>query len=330
MANNPQEKRNLYHQRQRRGMQDVRFMMLLYVLGLLLYTALGYFLLSKLEQTPQNFIRTYLLYAGTSFLVWCIPIRMLWNFNRLGRWLFLLCGGISFYLAKDIVLFYELEVTPVFYQYMFLLLFGGKCIATFLCMFKLCFSYTIRCIWSLDDMFDDELEQLELPSRNLVEQKPKTMAKWEEKAQLLMKRASLRLGICLYVSFLFIFVLLTVLKGSLTGMEEAIGAIQYPLFSEGLFSVMVWSVPVFGLYMGKRWSPYLIYGSIFAEILRISLSFQDLIGIFTNRMIPSQIQILYVGIECMRYLLLLFACRYVLRSRLVKEYMHGGIEQNKE
>lgn len=320
MPRDNQERKAIYHVRQQAGKQDLRFMLLFFFLGLCLYTAFGYYLIRNMQLTDINLLSQFLLYGIATCVMWCIPIRMLWKYNRLGRPIFLLCTCASIYLYRNAVGYLELKITPEFYKYMFLSLFICKCCLILYCSGKLLVSRTIRSIWDFGDLYDDELEALDQMEIAVPEER---LPKWMEKAKLMLKRCSLRLGACLYASTILIFIGLSVFSTSIPSYTEAIGAIQYPLFSECLFSIMVWSVPIFGMYMGKQWSPYLLLLPMLGEILRNVISFQDILGIFSNQLIPIEIAFLYIMLTIGRYMLLLMSCRIVLKSRLIKDYMRG-------
>lgn len=320
MPRNNQERKAIYHRRQQEGKQDLRFMLLFFFLGLLLYTALGYYLIGNMEVEGVDLLGQFLLYGIGTFIGWCIPIHLLWKYNRIGRMLFLLCTCASIYLYRNAFAYVSLTIAPMFYKYMFLSLFICKCCLILYCTMKLVCSYTIRSIWDFGDLYDDELEALDQAETTLIEE---CLPKWMVKAKLMLKRCSIRLGICLYVSTILIFIGLGIFSSMMPSYKEAIGAIQYPLFSQCLFSVMVWSVPVFGMYMGKQWSPYLILIPILGEVIRNVISFHDVIGIFTNQLIPLEIAMLYMLLTIFRYACLLMSCRVLLKSRLLKEYMRG-------
>lgn len=320
MLKDAKEKRVIYHKRQQMGKQDLRFLLLFFFLGLLLYTALSFYLISNMEVKEIDLFTQFIFYGGGSFLLWCIPIRMLWRYNRLGRIVFLICIVASIYCYRNSMAYLSLEIEPEFYKYMFLALFICKCCLLLYAAFQLMFSRSIRSIWDFGDLYDDELEALDAWEPEQLEE---VFPKWMEKARIKLKRCSIRLGVCLYTSIVLIFLGLTLLASLMPDYAEAISAIQYPLFSQCLFSIMVWSVPVFGMYMGKRWSPYLLFIPILGEILRNVISFQDTLGIFSNQLIPIEIGAMYLILTILRYLLLLMSCRVVIKSRLIKDYMRG-------
>lgn len=328
MRKTNQEVRSIYHKRQRQGMQDLRFLSLLLFLGLLLYTALNFYIVTKLTGIEQ-LMRTYATYAIGGCLLWCIPLRLLWSFNRLGRPVYWLMLGLNAYVYKDSFALFHIELEPMSYRMIFIVLLVLKCAMLVYGGGRLLFSSSIRSIWNVDDLFDDELEEMEMTAPATQSPIPKK-SKVEEKAQQLLKRTAIRLGLCLYLSVLLIFVLLGLLGNSIPELSEAIGAIQFPLFSECLFSIMIWSIPVFGLYMGKPWSPYLIFVSILGELLRIGLSYTQYMEVFTNQIITTEIKLLYIAIELMRYVILFFSCHSVFSHPIIYAYRKGSKKATKQ
>lgn len=321
------EIRDIQHKRQRQGMQDLRFLSLLLFLGLLLYTALNFYVVSRIEATFDLF-KQYTIYALIGGILWCVPLRMLWSFNRLGRLLYWVLLIVNGYVYKDVYLLWDMEMKPVEFKYICLFLLVLKCAMLLYGGGRLLFSSTIRSIWNVDDLFDEELEELEKTEPVKHTQAPK-LTQVEEKAHKLLKKAAIRLGVCLYLSVLLIFIMLSLLASSLPDLYEAIGAIQYPLFSECLFSIMIWSITVYALYIGKSWSPYLIIVSVFGELLRIVVSYTQYIDMFRNEIIPMEIKLLYIVIEVMRYLILLFSCHSVFSHPLLYAYRKGGKKRQK-
>ncbi len=318
-----------YRKMQRQGKQDLRFLSLMLFLGLLLYSALNYYVLTRINQATMEVVYTYLFYAITTLILWGVPLRMLWRYNRLGRYVYLLCIGISGYVYYQQLNFVSEEWTPSFFRYLFQLLFILKCVMMLYGGVRIFTSVKIRSIWTVYGLFDDELAKME----DIKEEKGENeehLSKKERKAVRLLKRASLRLGFFLYFSVLASFMLFGILIRILPQYHDAIQAIQYPLFSECLFSVMVWSIPVIGMYLGKSWSPYLIYVAASGEGMRLMLSYTQYVELLGNRVIPIVMKLLWIVIEIMRYLLLFFSCRSPLQHPYLRAYRKTQSEGRNE
>jgi len=313
-----EEIKQRYRQRQRQGKQDLRFLSLLLFLGLLFYTALNFYIVSRVIQGSENVLIQYMLYAFSTLLMWCIPLRMLWKFNKLGRWLYWLCLLVSLYVYKDVAALWDVNWEPAFYKYIFLVLFGLKCCLLCYGGLRLMLSSTIRGIWNVDDLFDEELAEMDTMEPVIVPHKTKSKA--EAKAVMLLKRTAIRLGLCLYISMILIFAALGLLATKLPDEMEAVRTIQYQLFSESLFSVLIWSVPMIAMYMGKPWSPYLIPAAGAGEFLRLGLSYVQYIDLFQNKLMSIEIKLLFVMIFVLRYLLLYYSCRNALTHPLLQAY----------
>lgn len=318
-----------YRKIQRQGKQDLRFLSLMIFLGLLLYSALNYYVLTRLDHTPADAMKTYLVYAVSSLILWCVPLRMLWHYNRLGRYVYGFCFGISAYFYVQRFPFVSEEWTPAFFRILFQLLFGLKCAMLCYGGVRIFFSKKIRSIWNVYGLFDDELAKME-EFKEVKEEKTERISKKEKKAVMLLKRASLRLGFFLYFSVLASFMLFGILIRILPQYHDAIQAIQYPLFSECLFSVMVWSIPVIGMYLGKSWSPYLIYVALLGEALRLLLSYSQYVDLLGNQLIPIVLKLLWIVIEIMRFLLLFFSCRSALQHPYLRAYRRMQAEGRSE
>lgn len=318
--------RKKYRKMQRQGKQDLRFLTLMMFLGLILYSALNYYVLTRLDQASGEVIKTYLIYAVVTLMLWSVPLRMLWKFNRLGRYVYLISTVCCAYLYRDQLSFIGSDWSPQFFRYLFQLLFIVKWLMVIYGGIRLFTSTAIRSIWNVYELFDDELAKME----DVKEVREVKIPKKEKKAVMLLKRASLRLAVCLYCSVLAAFLLFGILIRQLPQYHDAIQAIQYPLFSECLFSVMVWSVPVIGMYLGKIWSPYLIYVAVVGEALRFLLSYTQYGELLFNQLIPVSLKLLFFAIEVLRYLLLFFSCRSALRHPYLRAYRRQQAETKNE
>lgn len=330
MKSKNQELRDIYHKRQRLGMQNLRFMMLLFLIGLLLYTFLAYYCILQMQVDTNDLKLQFLLYGVGSLVAWCVAIRMLWNFNRLGRIVFLFLTIVSCYLYRNIFGFYALATDSEVFKYIFLILFVCKCSMILYCSLRLILSPSIRCIWSMDDMFDDEISEMETTTLLSLEQDDVKISPAIEKAQKELKRFASYLAICLYLSVIVIFLFLAVATHFLPMYEESLSAIVYPLFNQCLFSLMLWSIPVIGMYIGKSWSPFLLYVAILGELLRILISYQNYVDVFTTKAIASEIKTVFIIIEIMRYMVLYRCCKKVWNSRIMKQYTRGTFQKKKQ
>lgn len=324
----PSNHQKQYRKRQRQGKQDLRFLSLLLFLALLLYSALSFYLISRMTNIDHEcYVRVSLYVLGTLFL-WSFALRLLWKYNRMGRILYWLCLLVSAYLYKDVSVLFSLTWEPVLDRYAFTVLFLLKCVMLIYGGLRLTFSSTIRSIWSMNELFDQELADLES-----VEELPNVipLSQTDQRIVALLKRSSITLALCLYLSMIAIFVVLGVMGNRLPEYREGLHAIQYQLFSECLFSALLWTVPIIMMYMGRKWSPYLIYAGGGGEFIRLGLSYVTYIQLFQNAFIPTAVKLLFAAIACMRYLMLYFLCRNLLHHPLIKQLRISRAEnENKE
>lgn len=314
--------RRRYKKRQRQGKQDLRFLSLLLFIGLLLYSALNLYVLTRIADASA-YLSDYIAHCLGTLLLWGIPLRMMWKFNKLGRWCYWLCLMISVYIYREVPALFNVQWEPVSLRYIFQILFVLKCSMLIYGGIRLLLSKTIRAIWNVDDLFDDELAQLE----QVEESEPVVYSKAEEKSRWLLKRCAFRLGACLYISILLIFVFLGIMSSKLPELSDSILAIQYLFFSECLFSAMVWSIPVIGMYLGNLWSPYFILVAVCGETIRLIMSCESYVELFNDPLIEPSIKLLFVFIELTRFLILYFSCRSAFRHPYLKAYRRQVIQQ---
>lgn len=79
------------------------------------------------------------------------------------------------------------------------------------------------------------------------------------------------------------------------------------------------------MYMGKRKSSYILYLAILVEILYACFRMREYQVIFQNKDMPLQLQVLYIAITLVRYLLLLKFTQGISANRLLKAYRKGKI-----
>lgn len=314
------QRKERYRKRKRQGMQDLRVMCLLFFVGLMLYTCANGYVIFQIQDHTYELMKWYGIYAVGTMLGWCIPIYLLWHFNRLGRLLFLSFVAASLYLYRNSMQFFSLDIEKDIWFYTFIVLFIIKCFIILWVTMCLMFTSSIHCIWSMDEMFDEELE-MEVEDDEEAEE----ISIPVQKAQKKLKRGAIRLAMLLYLSLLIIFILLSLLKKFVPVYEIALSDVQMILFTQCLFSAFVWSIPMMVMYMAKRKSSYILYLAILVEILYACFRMRDYQVIFQNKDMPLQLQVLYIAITFIRYLLLLKFIQGISSNRLLKAYRKGKI-----
>lgn len=315
------QRKEQYHKRKHQGMQDLRVMCLLFIVGLILYTCLNGYVVLHIQESTYELIKWYGIYAVGTLLGWCIPIYLLWHFNRLGRLLFLSFVAASFYLYRDSIQFLSLDIEKNIWFYTFIILFIFKCLLILWVVMRFMFSSSIHCIWSMDEMFDEELEMDQEEDDEEVEEISISM----QKAQKTLQRGAIRLAMLLYASLLLIFMLLSMLKNFVPKYETALSDVQMVLFNQCLFSAFVWSIPMIAMYVGIKRSMYFLYMAILLELVYACFTITTYQVIFQNEAMPLQLQVLYIVITLIRYLLLLRFTQGISSNRLLKAYRKGKI-----
>lgn len=315
------QRKERYRKRKRQGMQDLRVMCLLFFVGLILYTCANGYVVFRIQDSTYELIKWYGIYAVGTMLGWCIPIYLLWHFNRLGRLLFLSFVAGSLYLYRNSMQFLSIDIEKDIWFYAFIVLFVIKCLLILWVVMRLMFASSIHCIWSMDEMYDEELEME--PEDD--EEEAEEISVPVQKAQKKLKRGAIWLAILLYLSLLIIFMMLSLLKKFVPVYETALSDVQMILFTQCLFSTLVWSIPMMVMYMGKRKSSYILYLAILVEILYACFRMRDYQVIFQNKDMPLQLQALYIAITSVRYLLLLKFTQGISANRLLKAYRKGKI-----
>lgn len=316
------KKQKLIQKRKRQGMQDLRFLTLVLFLGLFFYTIFNFFIVMKVTVPNIDLLREYVLSACLSLVLWCVVFRLLWRFNRMGRYLYWGVLILQGYLYRDAWRLWSLDMEPNAMKICFLSLFAAKCLLFIYGGWKLLVSSTIRNIWNIDNLFDDELLRLEMNDQPEV--LPKPIPKSKAKSKQRLRKAAISLGVCLYVTTLAIFVVLSVLSAQLPEWKSGLRIIQYQLFSECLFSALVWGLPMITMLLGKEWSAYMILVSWSAEVLRLIVSYQDMALLMNTNEVVFLIKLLYVMMEILRFVLIAFACHSVFHPSQLFQKSNKG------
>lgn len=326
MAIDEQVLRDIYRKRKQRGKQNLRFCLLLFTLFLVLYTALGFFVLETALQSTiyQGDEWNFLWKTIVELLVWLFVVWLLWHYNRLGRLLFIGCAGVSIYLCKDIVVFLQDSlITNVLYQYIFIGLVIMKCCCMLYCSGYLMFNPAVCSLWNMDDMFDQELAEMDQVDQDTTT--PKAASMLASKGQRQVRRFTLRLAILLYMYVFAVLLILIMLSASLEA-NNSWTYLQRTSFSISLFSGLIWMVPITALLLYKKWALYLIYFAYGAEIIRLLLSYSIYYDLFTNISVASYAKVFFVFVEIIRYVILYTYSRKILKSKLIRRFFE--VEQN--
>lgn len=179
-------------------------------------------------------------------------------------------------------------------------------------------------------MFDDELNEMDTTALITLEQDEKDDNPVHQKVQKELKRYASYLGICLYFSVIVIFLLLAVTTYFLPMYADSLSAIGYPIFNQCLYSLMLWSIPIIAMYIGKPWSPLFIFVSIFGELLRILISYQNYLDVFSSNEIATEIKGFFLIIEILRYVVLYSCCKRIFKSKLLKQNMRGMFQKKRQ
>lgn len=312
------ERRRNARKRQRQGKQDIRYLSLLVFLALCLILVLELWIQSQINPLPNAFQTRFLYICIGTWLYWCISLRLLWKYQRSGKWLYILGIVGSCYLYRESIQIFTYEAITMQLRLIFGSLWIIKCGVLFYGALRLICSRNIQSIWNieelLDDPFQDEQEQA------MVEEQLPVLSQLEQQGKRCLKKRAIRLGICLYMSVLAIILLLTFVGNEFPSAKESIQIIQYPLFSSCLFSILIWSVPMIGMYLGKPWSPYLLLFSCIGELLHGFFSFSTYSLLFTNVYLPTEYKLYYSLIELSRYFLLYLASRHTFSEPILYAY----------
>lgn len=314
-----------FRKRQRQGKADLRFLVLLELIALLFYSALALYLVSRLTIENQTFYMYFGISLFVSLLAWCVVFRLLWHFNQLGKLLYWVFLAISAYCYRDVGGLLEMAWEPVFYQYCLIGLFIFKCVSLLYGGIRLALSANIRSIWSMNDLFDSELAAMEAQTER---KEHIVRSKQDQATALILKKTAWLLGGFLYLSMIILYLVLGLMGNSLPQYEEALRTIQYQLFSECLFSALLWSIAIMMLHMGRAWSPYLLYVCGGGEFIRAGLSYVQYVQIYQNTFIQTEIKLLFTLLAFLRYLMLYFICRNALRHPIIRALRSHEAENN--
>lgn len=305
---------------QHQGKQSVRFMVVLFLLCLILYDFVQYILLKNMIPISalKGMQKTYLFYIIIQAVVWIIICIQLWKYSKLGRILFFVFSFVSIYLCKDIVNLYNLNITHIEIQMMrilFLFLFVCKSGLAIVCTWRLFANKKIRCIWSVYDLYEENLigldEDSESGSLNSSIQR-EVLETYEEEETQLNQRAtrfihryvfwllSIIYG-CLLVIYVFMFYLQYLYPKDIDGLQY----VQRTFLLACLYTVLIWMLPLIALFLKKRWCKQFIAMAWMIECVQFILSISQVFITFQSQHYGISSILAFIIVTLIRYMLLL-------------------------
>lgn len=338
---------------QSKGKQNLRFMILLFLLFLLIYSILSYFMMSELfHEKIKNIEQKVLIRVGIEIIICIFIVVQLWKYSKLGKIMFTVYALISFYSCKDLPVLFQVSLPDFQNQLLrivFVILMIGKNILGFACMLKLYTDKRIRCIWSLYDLYEKDLVALDgenayvpydhdksqglqlinttstsqtLQSIHSEIEKPTYgyESKLEKKANIYLRTYTYVLLLYVYGSmcsiYMFMFVMRYYNPKDIDGMEF----VQRILLLSCLFTALIWSLPAVSMFMYKRWARITIWCMAFFEMLRMVWSFPQIAKAFETQhyLLPSLMTLIII--ECLRYILLYKINKKLYQNPFVKAF----------
>lgn len=302
------------------GRQNLRISLIFFVFILIATIAgQGYALFKLYEKDYTEVLLNFAVRAAVMLFIWLLAISKLWKYRKTGRFLYFVACAISCYGLKELYTFYEAQshaFSTSLYFYGFLVLgiiirIAG--IRNTIHYFK---DKAIRSIWSVYDMFDDELDELD------VYEDEKALPEIEEvnhdtplmvKAKKHMRSKARMLAIFLYCFCIFVILCVVIIKTQLPDMEEYLELIQYFQFMASLFSMFVWSIPVVILYLYKPYSKVTLLGAGILELLHALFSVSNYWKIASSPMVDP-LKWMYFLFEFIRIFMLLTLALRVSRD----------------
>ncbi|MCI8272158.1 MAG: hypothetical protein HFG16_07605 [Erysipelotrichaceae bacterium] len=296
---------------QHKGKQTLRLFLLFFLLVLFAYCGVQGYLLSLIYPDFNEHAVSYgfkILWQ----LMWLLPVWHLWKYRRIGKILYFLCLLFAFYECRNMYA-YVLEETEAMPSVVWISLSLACLWRLFLVsgQIKLIHNAKIRSIWSVYDMFDEELRDEE-EEIVIVPQKEETPL--ERKAKTRLHNGAVRMGISLYAFFIIVFVLLMVCKIQLPELKEGIEIIERTIFGNFLFTAFLWILPIAAMYMYHALTRWLLAACLLAELIKAIASWESYAYIVTSDLVLPFAQYLFAGIEIFRFFLLIWWGQKILRD----------------
>lgn len=324
-----------YSKVQHQGKQSVRFIVVLFFLFLIVYDVVQYILLKNMVSISavQEMQKTYFYYVSIQAVIWFFICIQLWKYSKLGRILFFIFSILSIYLCKDIVALYSLHSTHIEIQMMrilFLLLFVGKNGIAMFCAWRLFASKKIRCIWSVYDLYEEDLINLdgdnEGNSLNTTIQREVLETYEEEETQLnqratrFIRRYVFWLLCIVYGCLLLIYLLLFYLQYLYPKDIDGLQYVQRTFLLSCLYTVLIWMLPLISLFLKKRWSKQFIAMAWIVECIQFIISLPQIFTTFQTQNYGIQSIFSFIIFTLIRYLLLVRYTMSFYRNPFMKVY----------
>lgn len=312
MKKSSEQLQNEFEHIQYKGKQTLR----LFVLGILLlligYCSTQIYFMMQVFPDFHDQMVTY-IWRPVFQILWIFPLWQLWKYRKIGKVLYFLCLVLTLYGCKDIY-FYIMDGYVSFQLFHYFIIFFAILWRLILSagFIKLLHNSKIRSIWSLYDMFDDELaDDIEV----LKDQAPiKEETPIEKKAKKHLHKYAIQMGSMLYTFIVLAIVLLVIMKMQLPDAKEGIEIIERTLYGNFLFSSFIWMIPIAAMYMYHKSTRWLLVCSMLLEIIKIFLTYTSYIYIFDSVFVDSFAQGVFAIIEGLRLSMLLWWIIKVLRD----------------
>lgn len=314
---------------QRKGKQDLRFMVLLFFLFLILYYIACYFTLTSLFLVEGvHFQGPYLIQSILSFIIWIFILVQLWKYSKLGKILFTFAAIVSLYTLKQIYILYQIPMNELMNQLirvLFCFIVIGKNIVTLTCMRRLYNNKGIRCIWSLYDLGEEELTALDSDDHKILEieqrmQPLSEQSKLSKKAKHLLRRNSIFLIGFLYSSLMVFYFVMFLIRFLFQEQGEAIDYIQRTILLASLYSAFIWSFPAIGMFLYKKWSKILVVIAWLFEFVYLGYNVIDVYGVFQTQHYGGIALSCYAIIQFLRYFIFIKSSLSLFYNPFIKTF----------
>lgn len=306
---------------QSKGKQNLRFMILLYCLFLCLYSIIVYVLGVQLFHDQRSVVQFPILFhLGVMLSIWAFIMFQLWKYSRLGKMLFTIYAFVSFYFLKNIPVLFT-TAHDMQEQVLCIILVSlciGKNILGVLCMFRLYMDKTMRCIWNLYDIYENDLIQLDekgnINTRNHgmdTQQDRKAETKLEKKAKTYLRIYTFLLVVYLYGSLSCIYLFMFLVRYYNPKAENGMEYVQRILLLSCLYTAFIWSLPLLGMFLYKRWTRVAILCMTMLEGGRFIVMLPQILKTFQTQHYLVISIVVFVGLEGLRYFLL-FKIQYAI------------------
>lgn len=317
-----------FRKTQRRAYSVLHVYTILFLLFLTIYMIVGFVVVNALFKT-SSYIVQYSLQAGIEMLLWIVSVVFLWKAHDKSRMLFMIVGGLSLYATyyfSELFRYPMSDGVDVLIRMIYLIFYICKSLTTALMIRKL-YQRPILYVWEEyksstkgEEAQDEQLIRQLIQANTTQQQKVQSHKKIMHRALHNLRRNAILLFLLLYGSMIAFYLCMFFMRYLFVSDGKGIDYVQRYILLASLFTALVWSIGAILLFLYKRYARWGIYAAWSFEFFRFFFTIASTVSVFQSQHYGMPSILLFIGMELLRYGLLMRFTMLLFRDPFIKAY----------